>query len=130
MRVKLLTLTAVVVLADAALLAQEPSPKPVANAAAVPATSRANDEELTAARRKLVALRLRLGENHPEVQKQLRLIAALQKSSPPAAANAVPTDKASQLEAAKQELAKLRERYTDEHPLVKNQLRKIAELEK
>jgi hypothetical protein len=86
--------------------------------------------ELVAARKQLAILRARHGENHPAVEKQMIRIAELQKKpSAKAKAAVAPTDKAGKLEAAKEELAALRARYTDEHPLVKNQLRKIAALE-
>lgn len=59
----------------------------------------------------------------------LRAESASAKNDAPAKDEAKAPSVAEQLVAAKQELAKLRERYMDQHPRVKAQLRKIAELE-
>jgi uncharacterized protein involved in exopolysaccharide biosynthesis len=49
---------------------------------------------------------------------------------PPPPPDKKTSDIATELAAAKQELAKMRERYQDQHPSVKAQLRKIADLER
>ena len=85
--------------------------------------------ELVAARKQLAVLRARHGENPPAVETQLRKVVELQKKAVKRPAAAAADDKATQLEAAKQELQTLRQRFTDEHPIVKNQLKKIAALE-
>lgn len=84
---------------------------------------------LAAARRELALLITRHGEKHHLVQQQRRKVAELQKRATTEAVEKPAPSKATQLEAAKRELATMRERYTDQHPLVQNQLRRIAELE-
>lgn len=87
--------------------------------------------QLSAARKELMLLRNRHGDKHPAVLKQVRRVAELQKKVKATAESELSSaDKPTQLEAAKRELARLREHFTDEHPVVKSQLRKVAELEK
>ncbi|MDO8544567.1 MAG: hypothetical protein Q7S40_29350 [Opitutaceae bacterium] len=51
------------------------------------------------------------------------------KQGTPPREEAKAPDLTTQLKAAKEELARMRSRYREEHPAVKAQLRKIAELE-
>lgn len=86
-------------------------------------------EQLAAAQKQLGVLRLRHDEQHPAVLKQRAKVIRLQKDVQSDEKANAPKDRAGQLEAAKRDLAKMRERYTDEHPAVKAQLRRISELE-
>jgi hypothetical protein len=123
--------------ASAAIAAPAPAPEPTSKApaktaeasAAIPASAHGN-ADLAAARKELALLTARHGEKHHLVIKQRRKVAEMQKNIPASAPVEPGASATSELEAAKQDLAALRERYTDQHPLVKNKLARIAELEK
>lgn len=75
-------------------------------------------------------MRLRHDDKHPVVVKQRAKIAQLHKAVRAEEADKPAGDPAGQLAAAKQDLAKLREKFTDQHPAVIAQQRKVAELER
>ena len=93
-----------------------------------PAASKA--EQLAAAQKQLGILRLRYTEKHPSVLKQRAKVARLQKDVRDEEKQAPAGDRTSQLQAAKEELTVLREKFTDQHPAVIAQQRRIAELER
>ncbi|MES2695241.1 MAG: hypothetical protein V4773_17330 [Verrucomicrobiota bacterium] len=91
-------------------------------------------EQYAEAQKRLTMLKLHHEEDHPTLVKQRATVARLQqeaktesekksKSSPSA-------DSAERLTKAKENLTKLLEKYTDKHPVVIEQKREIAELEK
>lgn len=74
-------------------------------------------------------MRLRHDDKHPALLKQRAKVARLQqevRAEQKVDQKATPSD---QLAAAKRDLERLLERYTDEHPTVKAQRKRIAELE-
>jgi uncharacterized protein involved in exopolysaccharide biosynthesis len=107
-------------------------PRPAAKPplAEAESTSGSKEEQLAAAQKRLAILKLHHEENHPSVVKQRAKVAKLQKEA--RAESPVPAagDRAAQLEAAKRDLAKLSERFTDQHPTVIAQKKRIAELER
>lgn len=107
--------------------ASEPATAPTEDAGK-PTASKA--EQLAAAQKQLGILRLRHTEKHPSVLKQRAKVARLQKEVRDEEKQAPAGDRSSQLQAAKEELTVLREKFTDQHPAVIAQQRRIAELER
>lgn len=103
-----------------------PQPQP-AKAPEEPTGTKA--EQLAAAQKQLAVMRLRHDEKHPVIIKQRAKIARLHKEVRAEEAEKAPLDPAGQLAAARQELATLREKFTDEHPAVIAQQRRVGELE-
>lgn len=116
----------------AVAFAQAPTPDPIPAAEKPAKSEEAGDAatELTAARKELSILRTRHDEKHSLVQKQVRKVNELRKKAAAGVAEKSTEDKGTQLDAAKKELSTLRQKYTDQHPLVREQLRLIAELER
>lgn len=116
----------------AASLAQpaQPAPVPAAEKPAKPEAAGDAASQLAAARKELSILRTRHDEKHHLVQRQLRKVAELKKTAAAEVTEKGEPNKSTQLEAAKQQLATLKQRYTDQHPLVQNQIKRVAELER
>ncbi len=116
----------------AVAFAQTPTPDPAPAAEKPAKAEEARDAatELIAARKELSILRTRHDEKHPLVEKQVRKVNALRKKSAADVTEKSTQDKGMQLDAAKKELSTLRQKYTDQHPLVREKLRLIAELER
>ena len=105
---------------------REPS-KPASNASTEGSGSKS--EQLAAAQKELAAMRLRHDEKHPAYLKQRAKVARLQKDVRDEQKVDRRADPSDQLAAAKRDLDRLLERYTDEHPTVKAQRKRIADLE-
>ena len=86
-------------------------------------------EQLDAAQRELATMRLRYRETHPALIKQRTKVAQLQKATRAEEAERAGASRTEQLADAKRELARMLERYTEKHPVVIAQRRRIAQLE-
>lgn len=104
-----------------------PAPPPAAEEEK-PAGSKT--EQLAAAQKQLGILKLRYDEKHPAILKQRAKVARLQKEVRDEEKQKGPRTPAEELATAKEELAELRQKFTDQHPMVIALQRRVSELEK
>lgn len=119
----------------AAALSAQPAMADEPITAAKPAAPSTKVEQYTAAQKQLDVLKLQHAEAHPLVVQQQALVAKLQVAAraedekKAKQATKAGDDNVLQLAKAKEELAKLLEKYTEAHPVVIAKRKEIAALE-